>query len=83
MIAFMTTTQEGFAPWGKDMGGYAPVPACMQDHSNDGGEEFPAKNDRGYDWWLNEGKLVVEDPAYCASVSGTMSDWIDGIVAGK
>ena len=83
MIAFMTTTQEGFAPWGKDMGGYAPVPACMQDHSNDGGEEFPAKNDRGYDWWINEGKLVVEEPAYCAAVSGTMSDWIDGIVAGK
>ncbi len=83
LIAYMTTTQEGFAAWGKDMGGYAPVPACMQDHSNDGGEEFPAKNDRGYDWWLNEGKLVVEDPAYCASVSGTMSDWIDGIVAGK
>ena len=83
MIAFMTTTQEGFAPWGKDMGGYAPVPACMQDHSNDGGEEFPAKNDRGYDWWINEGKLVVEEPAYCASVSGTMSDWIDGTVASK
>ena len=83
LIAYMTTTQEGFKAWGKDMGGYAPVPACMQDHSNDGGEEFPAKNDRGYDWWLNEGKLVVEEPAYCASVSGTMSDWIDGIVANK
>ena len=83
LIAFMTTTKEGFAAWGKDMGGYAPVPACMQDHSNDGGDQFPAKNDRGYDWWLNVGKLVVEDPAYCASVSGNMSDWIDGIVASK
>ncbi len=83
LIAFMTTTQEGFAAWGKDMGGYAPVPACMQDHSHDGGDEFPAKNDRGYDWWLNEGHLVVEEPAYCAAVSGVMSDWIDGIVASK
>ena len=87
LIAYMTTTQEGFAAWGKDMGGYAPVPACMQDHSQDGYVDgvntYDAKNDRGYDWWLNEGKLVVEDPAYCASVSGTMSDWIDGIVAGK
>ena len=83
LIAYMTTTKEGFAAWGKDMGGYAPVAACMQDHSNDGGDQFPAKNDRGYDWWINTGKLVVEDPAYCASVSGTMSDWIDGIVAGK
>ena len=87
LIAFMTTTQEGFKAWGKDMGGYAPVPACMQDHSKDGYvdgvDTYPAKNDRGYDWWLNEGKLVVEEPAYCASVSGTMSDWIDGIVNAK
>ena len=87
LIAFMTTTQDGFKAWGKDMGGYAPVPACMQDHSKDGYvdgvDTYPAKNDRGYDWWLNEGKLVVEEPAYCASVSGTMSDWIDGIVSGK
>ena len=44
---------------------------------------YDAKNDRGYDWWLNVGHLVVEDPAYCASVSGKMSAWIDGIVAGK
>ncbi len=76
-IAYITTTKEGFQAWGKDMGGYAPVPACMQDHSNDGGDEFPAKNDRGYDWWLNTGKLVVEDPAYCASVADVMGDWID------
>ena len=65
------------------MGGYAPVPACMQDHSKDGGDEFPAKNDRGYDWWLNTGKLVVEDPAYCASVADTMGDFIDMIVGSK
>ena len=87
LIAFMTTTKDGFKAWGKDMGGYAPVPACMQDHSKDGFvdgvDTYPAKNDRGYDWWLNEGHLVVEDPAYCASVSGTMSDWIDGIVSSK
>jgi hypothetical protein len=83
MIAFMTTTHEGFSPWGKDMGGYSPNPVCNQDHSKDGGDQFPAKNDRGYDWWIHQGKLVVEDPAYCASVSGAMSDWIDGIVADR
>ena len=84
-IAYMTTTADGFSPWGADMGGYAPVPACMKDHSQDGVidgvDTYPAKNDRGYEWWINTGKLVVEDPAYCASVSGTMSDWIDGIRA--
>ena len=87
LIAFMTTTADGFYAWGKDMGGYAPVPACMQDHSKDGYvdgvDTYPAKNDRGYDWWLNEGKLVVEDPAYCASVSGKMSPWLDGITNNK
>lgn len=86
-IAYMTTTQEGFAAWGKDMGGYAPVPACMQDHSKDGHvdgvDTFPAKNDRGYDWWINEGKLVVEDPAYCASVADVMGDWIDLLVGSR
>ena len=87
LIAYMTTTEEGFHAWGKDMGGYAPVPACMTDHSQDGYvdgvDTYPAKNDRGYDWWINEGKLVIEDPAYCAKVSVTMSDYIDGIVNNK
>ena len=59
----------------------------MQDHSQDGYvdgvDTYPAKNDRGYEWWLNEGKLVVEDPAYCASVSGKMSPWLDGITNNK
>ena len=86
-IAYMTTTQEGFAAWGKDMGGYAPVPACMQDHSQDGYVDgvntFDCKNDRGYDWWLNVGKLIVEDPAYCASVAGAMGDYIDMVVGMK
>ena len=93
LIAFMTTTADGFYAWGKDMGGYAPVPACMIDHSTDGWSKdedgnpvellFPAKNDRGGEWWINEGHLVVEDPAYCAAVSSVMSGWIDGIVNNK
>ena len=49
----------------------------------DGVNTFDCKNDRGYEWWINEGKLVVEDPAYCASVSSVMGDWIDAILADK
>ncbi len=86
-IAYMTCEAEGFKAWGKDMGGYAPNPAVMQDHSQDGYVDgvntFDCKNDRGYEWWINEGKLVVEDPAYCASVSSVMGDWIDAILADK
>ncbi len=88
-ISYMTTTQEGFSAWGKDMGGYSANPACNQDHSKDGivdgADKFPAKNDRGYDWWTSAqgGQLVVEDPAYCAQVSFDLGDWIDMIVGNK
>ncbi len=88
-IAYMTTTQEGFSAWGKDMGGYSANPACNQDHSQDGFvdgvDTYPAKNDRGYEWWTSAegGQLVVEDPAYCAQVSFDLGDWIDMIVGNK
>lgn len=88
-IAYMTTTEEGFSAWGKDMGGYSANPVCMQDHSQDGYVDgvntFDAKNDRGYDWWISAdgGRLVVEDPAYCAQVSFDLGDWIDMIVGNK
>ncbi len=88
-ISYMTTTQEGFSAWGKDMGGYSGNPICNQDHSQDGYvdgvDTFPAKNDRGYEWWTSAegGKIVVEDPAYCAQVSFDLSDYIDMIVGEK
>jgi hypothetical protein len=88
-IAYMTTTQEGFSAWGKDMGGYSGNPICNQDHSQDGFVDgvdvYPAKNDRGYEWWTSAegGRLVVEDPAYCAEVSFDLSDWIDMIIGNK
>ena len=88
-IAYMTTTQEGFSAWGKDMGGYSANPACNQDHSQDGFvdgvDTYPAKNDRGFAWWTaaDGGQLVVESPAYCAQVSFDLGDWIDIIVSNK
>lgn len=88
-IAYMTTTEPGFHAWGKDMGGYSANPACSTDHSQDGFvdgvDTYPAKNDRGYEWWTSAegGQLVVEDPAYCAEVSFDLGDWIDMIVGSK
>ena len=49
----------------------------------DGVNTYDAKNDRGYEWWINEGKLIVEDPAYAASVADVMGDWIDLIIGMK
>ena len=39
--------------------------------------EFAAKNDRGYEWWTTNGKLVLEDPEYCADVAFTVGSWIE------
>lgn len=81
-ISYMVTEPDGFAAWGKDIGGYSPNPAVNQDHSDDGGTEYPQLNDKGYDWWTSSdgGGLVVEDGAYAAKVAPVMADWIDARV---
>lgn len=86
-IAYMTCTEDGFSAWGKDMGGYSSNPLVAEATENthhhqtggyvDGENVYDAKNDRGYDWWTNEGKLVLEDPEYCASVAFTVGSWIE------
>lgn len=82
LIHWMVTDSRGFQPWGKDMGGYSSSPTVQSafDHSNDGGTEFPVKNDKGYDWWTGSGKgkgnLVVEDGEYASSVSTVMAEWM-------
>lgn len=86
-IAYMTCTEDGFSAWGKDMGGYSSNPlvaeATEATHNHkqggyvDGVNTFECKNDRGYDWWTTTGKLVLEDPEYCASVAFTVGSWIE------
>ena len=86
-IAYMVETVDGFSAWGKDMGGYSSNPKVLADneekyhHSTggyvDGVNTYDAKNDRGYEWWINNGKLVVEDPKYCAQVAFTVGSWIE------
>lgn len=88
-IAYMTTEKDGFAAWGKDMGSYCSNPNIVPDHSKDGFvngvDTFSVKNDKGYNWWISSdgGRLVVEEPAYCAKAAAQMSDWIDSNVGGK
>ncbi|MBR6281414.1 MAG: hypothetical protein IKR14_02815 [Lachnospiraceae bacterium] len=87
-IAYLTTTEDGFSAWGKDMGGYSSNPEVAKaiettyGHSKGGYDEegnnvYDCKNDRGYDWWTTDGGLVLEDPEYCASVSFTVGSWIE------
>lgn len=77
----------GFSAWGKDMGGYSANPDLailnekVYQHKVAGYEgevnKFDAKNDRGFDWWTTTGKLVIEDPEYCAKVAFTVGSWIE------
>ncbi len=87
-IAYMTCTEDGFSAWGKDMGGYSANPKVAEateakfQHKkggfNDAGQdEFPAKDDRGYDWWTTTGALVLEDPGYCADAAFGVGSWIE------
>ena len=88
-IAYMTCTADGFSAWGKDIGGYSSNPTVAAENeeifqhqtggmAEDGTTvEFAALNDAGYDWWTGDGKLVLEDPEYCASVSFTVGSWIE------
>ena len=86
-ISYMTCTEDGFSAWGKDMGGYSSNPLVAEateatrNHKQggyvDGVNTFECKNDRGYDWWTTTGKLVLEDPEYCASVAFTVGSWIE------
>ena len=87
-IAYMTCTEDGFSAWGKDMGAYSSNPElataieATYNHSKGGYDEagkleFEAKNDRGYEWWTTDGKLVLEDAEYCASVAFTVGSWIE------
>ena len=87
LIAFNTETVDGYSAWGKDMGGYSSNPKLAAEieevylHSEggyvDGVDTYPAKNDRGFDWWSTNGKLVLEDPQYCNSVAFTVGSWIE------
>ena len=84
-IAYMVETVDGFSAWGKDLGGYSSNPVVAQEteakfHHSEGLSAKVAcdtTKDRGYDWWVNNGKLVVEDPKYCASVAFTVGSWIE------
>ena len=88
-IAYITCTVDGFSAWGKDMGGYSSNPTVAAGteekfgHSHGGMAEdgvtveYPNKNDRGYDWWTTTGKLVLEDPEYCADAAFTVGSWIE------
>jgi hypothetical protein len=75
-IAYMTCTVDGFSAWGKDMGGYSSNPTVAQG-TEEKYQHSTKEGDKGYNWWVGEGQLVLEDPAYCSSVAFTVGSWIE------
>ena len=75
-IAFLTCTEEGFSSWGQDMGGYSSNPVVAQE-TDTKYKHLELQGDKGFNWWVNQGKLVLEDPAYCAKVQSTVGSWIE------
>ena len=86
-IAYMTQTLDGFSAWGKDIGGYSSNPKVAaaveaKYHHSEGKSSktvCDTTKDRGYKWWTTTGKLVVEDPKYCASVAFSVGSWIENL----
>ena len=91
LINYLTTQQNGFEAWGKDMGCYSSNPMIdalneeIHNHQKggyvDGQNKYEVKNDRGKYWWESSQKgcgcLVLEDPEYCTKVAFTIGRWID------
>ncbi len=75
-IAYMTCTVDGFSAWGKDMGGYSSNPTVAL-ATEEKYQHQTKEGDKGYDWWVNQGQLVLEDPEYCSSVAFTVGSWIE------
>ncbi len=75
-IAYITCTADGFSSWGDDMGSYSSNPIVEREVDERYHDESHY-GDRGLDWWVNEGKLVLEDPEYCKKVQGTVGSWIE------
>ena len=74
-IAYMTCTVDGFSAWGKDIGGYSSNPKVAE--GTEAQFNHKADGDNGYDWWVGQGELVLEEPQYCAEVAFTVGSWIE------
>ena len=75
-ISYITCTADGFSSWGDDVGSYSSNP-IVEKETEERLQNKSRYGDRGRGWWINEGKLVLEGPEYCASVQGTVGSWIE------
>lgn len=87
-IAYITTMQDGFSAWGRNPGAYSGNGLLARETMSVFGHDkggytsngvdilYPAKNDKGIEWWRAFGKVVEEDLEYIDSVSFTIGSWL-------
>lgn len=87
-IAYITTTQDGFSAWGHNPGFYtgnyklAEEVMAVFNHDKNGYSgngvdiQYPAKNDKGGEWWHAFGKVVEEDMEYIDTASFIIGSWL-------
>ena len=97
-INYLSTTKEGYAAWGKDIGDYPSMPSINIDRrkfghgklenyeftqSDDGDNVFPCLNDPASSWWEDKANVVIEDPAYIVKAYQDVNGFIKDVKANK
>ena len=98
-INYLSTTKEGYAAWGKDIGDYPSMPSININRtkfghgkldenyeftqSDDGENVFPCLNDPASSWWEGKANVVIEDPAYIVTAYQAVNNFIKDVKANK
>ena len=97
-INYLSTTKEGYAAWGKDIGDYPSMPSINIDRTkfghgtlenyefkqkDDGENVFPCLNDPASSWWEDKANVVVEDPAFIVTEYTNVNNFIKDVIASK
>ena len=97
-INYLSTTPEGYAAWGKDIGDYPSMPSIninrtkfghgkLENYeftqSDDGENVFPCLNDPASSWWEDKANVVIEDPAYIVTAYQDVNDFIKDVKTNK
>lgn len=98
-INYLSTTENGYSAWAKDIGDYPSMPSINMDRtlgghgtlnedytftqSNDGENVFPCLNDPASSWWTGTAKAVIETPSYIVDEYQNVNNFIVQIIGEK
>lgn len=84
----ISTNATAYSVWASDVGDYPTLPSINMDRTKNGNNEagetlYPCLNDPTSNWWINNGKAVVETPSFIGSNYDTVIPAIDAAIAAK